>query len=85
MRQMKGNHDLGFDFDNEPHYYAEVFEKNGDMIDYENFPTLKSACRWAKEQVEGKDAPYAGYVSEVWYVDERGDMEETNHYYGGWN
>jgi hypothetical protein len=68
----------------QPHYYVEVFEIDGDMKDYENFKTLKTACKWAKEQVTGKNAPYYGYVSEVWKIDEYGDMEETGNYYGKW-
>ena len=61
-----------------PHYYAEVYELDGDAITSEEFSNLKDACMWAKSQVEGRNAPYKGYASEVFHDDGR----ETGYYYG---
>ena len=67
---------------NEGFYLAQVYELDGDNITDEQFNNLRDAAIWAKSQVEGPDAPYAGYAAEVFYVDEYGDYNETNYYYG---
>ena len=66
-------HDKGY-----PRFFVEVFELDGDAITSEKFSNLKDACMWAKSQVEGINAPYKGYASEVFFMDGR----ETGHYYG---
>lgn len=65
------------------HYYAELFHRDGDIVDCEEFDIddLKGAIKWAKAQA----AANPDLVSEVFYVDEHGDMEETGYFYGDWS
>lgn len=65
------------------HYYVELFHRDGDIVDCEEFgiDDLKSAIKWAKAQA----AAHPDLVSEVFYVDEHGDSEETGYYYGDWS
>jgi hypothetical protein len=65
------------------HYFAELFHMDGDTVDSEEFgiDDLKGAIKWAKEQA----GAHPDLVSEVFYVDEYGDTEETGYYYGDWS
>lgn len=69
------------DFYGMEHYYAELFHRDGNMVDYEEFASLKDAVEWAKAQADA----HPDLVSEVFYIDEHGDAEETGYYYGDWS
>ena len=77
LREDSGNYEY------KEHYAAELFYMDGDMVDYEEFDidNLKGAIKWAKAQA----AAHPDLVSEVFYIDEHGDMEETGYYYGDWS
>ena len=77
LREDSGNYEYM------EHYYAELFHRDGDIVDCEEFDmdNLKGAIKWAKAQA----AAHPDLVSEVFYIDEHGDMEETGYYYGDWS
>ena len=81
---------------NKEYYLVEVFIKwdSSNIANSKNFSNLEDASEWAKNQVEGIDAPYKGYVSKVFFVEEIKNFmgnknltvrKETDRYYGNWS